>query len=92
MGDTQRVIPNAEQQPTMTVEEAAKALGIGRSAAYAATQRGEIPSIRIGRRVVVPTAAIRRLLLLDDRPVAITNVIDTRGLDVDEVARRASGS
>jgi excisionase family DNA binding protein len=44
---------------TMTVREVADLLGIARNSAYAAVQRGEIPSIRIGDRVLVPR---RRLL------------------------------
>ncbi len=52
--------------PTMTVEQTAKVLSISRSAAYAAASSGEIPVIRIGRRLVVPTAALRRLLELDE--------------------------
>ena len=47
---------------TITVEEAAQRLGIGRNTAYEAVQRGEIPSLRIGRRLLVPVAALERLL------------------------------
>lgn len=50
------------QRQTLTVEEAAKALGIGRGTAYEAVKRGEIPSIRVGRRLVVPRVALERLL------------------------------
>jgi excisionase family DNA binding protein len=39
---------------TMTVEEAAAYLGISRNSAYEAVRRGEIPSKRIGGRIVVP--------------------------------------
>jgi len=42
--------------------EAAKALGIGKTLAYSAIERGEIPSIRIGGRVLVPRVALARLL------------------------------
>jgi excisionase family DNA binding protein len=45
-----------------TVEEVATLLGIGRSSAYAAIHTGEIPSVRIGRRFLVPVAALNRLL------------------------------
>jgi excisionase family DNA binding protein len=38
---------------TITVEAAAKELGISRSSAYEAARRGEIPAIVIGRRVLV---------------------------------------
>ncbi len=47
---------------TLDVEEAAQVLGLGRSAAYAAVRRGEIPSIRIGKRLLVPTDALESLL------------------------------
>jgi excisionase family DNA binding protein len=47
---------------TLTVEEAAATLGISRAFAYEAVRRGDIPSIRIGRRVLVPQAALARML------------------------------
>ena len=50
------------ERRTMRVEEAAVALGIGRTTAYLAIRRGELPCLRIGRRLVVPRAAIDRLL------------------------------
>jgi excisionase family DNA binding protein len=39
---------------TLTVEEAAAHLGISRNSAYEAVRRGEIPSVRIGGRIVIP--------------------------------------
>ena len=45
-----------------TVEEAARLLGIGRSAAYEGVRTGQIPSIRIGRRILVPKAALEQML------------------------------
>jgi excisionase family DNA binding protein len=47
---------------TYSIEEAAQILGVGRSAAYEAARRGEIPTIRIGRRLRVPRRALDRLL------------------------------
>ncbi len=47
---------------TITVDEAAKALGIGRNTAYEAVRRGEIPSIKIGKRLLVPVVALERML------------------------------
>lgn len=38
---------------TLTVEQAAQVLGIGRSTAYDLIHRGDIPSLRLGRRIVV---------------------------------------
>ena len=53
----------AQPQPaTMTIPEAAQLLGVSRSAGYRAVTRGEIPTIRIGRRLLVPTAKLHTLL------------------------------
>lgn len=38
----------------LTVEEAARQLGIGRSLAWRLVQEGELPSVRLGRLVRVP--------------------------------------
>jgi excisionase family DNA binding protein len=56
---------NLEPQ-TYHIEEAARLLGIGRNHAYEAAKRGEIPAIKIGRRVLVPRAALDRMLLKPD--------------------------
>lgn len=45
-----------------TVTEVAALLGIGRGSAYQAVREGTIPSLRIGRRLVIPAAALERLL------------------------------
>jgi excisionase family DNA binding protein len=55
------VVP-VEDRLVFTVEEAAQLLGISRSFAYEAVQRGEIPSMRIGKRILVPKAALQRHL------------------------------
>ena len=47
---------------TYSIPEAAKVLGIGRSAAYEAARTGEIPTIKIGKRVLVPVAQLEQLL------------------------------
>jgi excisionase family DNA binding protein len=57
-----------ESRPTISLDEAAVVLGIARSSAYQAAQRGEIPTVKFGRRLRVPTAALRRLLELDSGP------------------------
>lgn len=63
------MIPSPHERPTLTVPEVGELLGIGRSAAYAAVASGAIPSIRVSaRRLVVPTAAVRRMLELDPDP------------------------
>jgi len=47
---------------TYQVEEAAELLGIGRNHCYEAAKRGDIPAIRIGRRILIPRAALDQLL------------------------------
>lgn len=42
---------------TLTVDEAALVLGIGRTAAYEAARRGQLPTRRLGRRLFVPVPA-----------------------------------
>ena len=51
-----------EERRTLTIEEAARALGIGRNQGYLAAKRGDIPVIRIGKRMLVPRAALERML------------------------------
>jgi excisionase family DNA binding protein len=51
----------------LSVEEAGRLLDMRRSAAYAAAERGEIPVIRFGRRLVVPTARLLNLLGLEGK-------------------------
>jgi len=47
---------------TMSVGEAGKRLGVGRNKAYEAARAGQIPTIRIGKRLLVPIAAFERML------------------------------
>jgi len=47
---------------TLTVEETAKILGIGRQLAYDRIKTGEIPVIKVGRRLLVPRRALEKLL------------------------------
>jgi excisionase family DNA binding protein len=47
---------------TCTVEEACEVLGIGLSLGYGAVSRGEIPSIRMGRKLLVPVPKLLAML------------------------------
>jgi len=46
-----------------TIPEAAKLLRISRGSAYEAAKRGEIPTIRIGHRLLVPRSQLEKLLI-----------------------------
>lgn len=53
------------QKPTLTIEEAARILRLSKNGCYAAIARGQIPSVRIGRCIRVPTIQLRRTLGID---------------------------
>jgi excisionase family DNA binding protein len=52
----------AELPLVLTVEESAALCRVGRSAMYEAVRRGEIRTVSLGRRLLVPRAALAELL------------------------------
>jgi excisionase family DNA binding protein len=52
----------AQDRLTFTVGEAARLLGISRGLAYELVNRGELPAVRLGRRLVIPRRALEQLL------------------------------
>ncbi len=70
------VIPDPVAQPTMTVEAAGRELGLGRSSAYEAARRGELPVLRFGRTLRVPTARLRVLVGIDAEPEPVSPTAD----------------
>jgi len=72
------------EKQTVTIKEAAQQLGLGHNAIYRAAKNGQIPSIRIGNRILVPKAVMQRLLA-DPGPQEPTEVVSV-GLQVVEVA------
>jgi excisionase family DNA binding protein len=60
------VIPTVTERPVLSVPEAGALLGLGRSAAYGAVARGELPVVWFGRKALVPTARLRALLGLEN--------------------------
>jgi excisionase family DNA binding protein len=47
---------------TYSIPQAGKLLGYSRNTAYEAAKRGQLPTIRLGRKIRVPKAALQRLL------------------------------
>lgn len=47
---------------TLSVEQAGELLGISRRSAYRAAEHGDLPVLRMGRRMLVPTARLLALL------------------------------
>jgi excisionase family DNA binding protein len=59
---SEREAQRRQNQRTLSVTQAAEKLGVSRNLAYEAIKAGQIPHIRIGRRILVPEAALERLL------------------------------
>lgn len=55
-----------EERRALDVPEVARRLGISRSFAYELVASGRLPSIRLGRRVLVPVDQLERLLALTE--------------------------
>jgi excisionase family DNA binding protein len=53
---------HSDKRLVLTVTEVAAALGISRAHAYELVARGELPSLRLGRRIVVPRRELNLLL------------------------------
>lgn len=51
-----------EERLVWSVEETARLLGVSRAHAYELVARGELPHLRLGRRVVVPKHLLDDLL------------------------------
>ena len=49
-------------EPTASVPDAGMLLGLARNASYEAAKRGEIPTLRFGGKLRVPTAALRKMI------------------------------
>jgi excisionase family DNA binding protein len=59
------VLPDPNDRPTLSVDEAAVLLGISRSACYRAVAAGQVPGLRFGRTWRVPTGPLVSLLGLN---------------------------
>ena len=53
---------NQEDKLVFSVTEMAELLGIGRSKAYELVRSGTIPSLRLGKRIVIPARTLSRFL------------------------------
>jgi hypothetical protein len=62
-----------ETKPALTLsvpEAGERYFGLSRNASYAAVQRGDIPTIRLGRLLRVPVRALERMLDRASEPAA----------------------
>lgn len=51
-----------DRRLTLSIDEVAEILGISRGLVYGLVARGELPSIRFGRRILVPKKAVDELV------------------------------
>src|SRR2546425_1002181 len=86
---------STHQPLTLTVEQAADVLGVGRSTAYELVRSGDLRSIRLRRRIVVPVAHLAESLGVDRDAVwaALSEVTEpparlARGAESDPVPAR----
>ena len=56
-----------EKKLTLTVQEVANRLGLSRNSAYQGIATGEIPHIKVGKRILIPRIAFERMLEGTDR-------------------------
>ena len=58
---------SATEPLTLTIEETARALGIGRNLAYALAREDRLPVVRLGRRLLVSRTALEHMLRWSNR-------------------------
>lgn len=58
-------LPEPTERPWLTVAEVAQITGEGEKAIRAAVAKGDLPSLRVGRYIRIPTARLRRVLGID---------------------------
>lgn len=59
-----------DRRLTLSIDQTAEILGISRGLVYGLVARGELPSIRFGRRILVLKRAIDKLVNADDTPAS----------------------
>lgn len=59
--------------PSCSVAQAAKMLGISKPGVINAIERGELRGTRIGRRIVIPTAQLRKMLMVEDASASMSD-------------------
>jgi excisionase family DNA binding protein len=64
-----------EPPATLTIDEAAQQLGISRNTAYECAKTGQLPVIRLGKRLLVPRTALQRMLAGEGRAPSTTKAV-----------------
>ena len=64
---------SSDAKLTLNVGEAAALLGVSRGTAYTLAKNGQIPVVKLGKRLLVPRAAFERLLIGQWSPTPAKN-------------------
>jgi excisionase family DNA binding protein len=56
---------DGSERLTLSVEQAGRLLGLSRGAAYARAVDGSLPTVRLGKRLLVPKSALQKMLQVD---------------------------
>ena len=59
-------VPTPSTHPVLTVDQVAELLDLDRKTVYTAVANGELPSRRLGRRILIPTTSFLTWLTGDD--------------------------
>lgn len=62
------VMMQTGERLTYNVREAARLLGLSKNSVYQGVFTGEIPHIKVGRRILIPRLALERMLNEVSRP------------------------
>lgn len=76
----------------LSINETAKALGIGRSSVYALIKSGSLDAIKIGTRTLLTTESIRRLAQSGPLSRSADSGGDTESRSIFEISRRSPNS
>jgi len=68
-----RALGEHAHKATITVDEFAQIIGVSRSSAFDAVRRGEVPALRLGRRVAIPLPALVSAMLLGVTPNGVSD-------------------
>ena len=58
-------LADLQGRATITVEEYGQLMGLSRESAYNAANNGDAPTLRVGRRILIPVPALLRQLGAD---------------------------
>lgn len=70
MSETHEILDRLRTEPTISIPDYARLVGVSRASGYTYAREGQIPTIKVGRRVRIPSAAVLRQLGLDSEPAA----------------------